>query len=46
MVVSFEDIIFKSAFDIVKLPYQDRKLGNVLLVFKKKTVFLPEPQFS
>ena len=33
MVVSFEDIICKSAFDIMKLAYRDRKLGNVLRVF-------------
>ena len=33
MVVSFEDIISKSAFDIMKLAYRDLKLGNVLRVF-------------
>ena len=33
MMVSFEDIISKSAFDIVKLAYRDLKLGNVLRVF-------------
>ena len=32
MVVSFEDIISKSAFDIMKLAYRDLKLGNVLRV--------------
>ena len=47
MVVSFEDIISKSAFDIMKLAYRDLKLGNVLRGFLyKKTIFLPEPQFS
>ena len=46
MVVSFEDIISKSAFDIMKLAYRDFKLGIVLRVFSKKTIFLPEPQFS
>ena len=33
MVVSFEDIISKSAFDIMKLAYRDLKLGNVLRIF-------------
>ena len=33
MVVSFEDIISKSAFDIMKLAYRDLKLGNVFGVF-------------
>ena len=33
MVVSFEDIISKSAFDIMKLAYRDLKLGNVLRFF-------------
>ena len=33
MVVSFEDIISKNAFDIMKLAYQYLKLGNVLRVF-------------
>ena len=33
MVVPFEDIISKSAFDIMKLAYRDLKLGNVLRVF-------------
>ena len=33
MVVSFEDIINKSAFDIMKLAYRDLKLGNVLQAF-------------
>ena len=33
MVVSFDDIITKSAFDIMKLAYQDLKLGNVLHEF-------------
>ena len=47
MVVSFEDIISKSAFDIMKLAYRDLKLGNVIRGFLyKKTIFLPEPQFS
>ena len=48
MVVSYEDIIGKSAFDIMKLAYWDLKLGNVLRVFffYKKTFFLLEPQFS
>ena len=48
MVVSFEDIISKSAFDIMKLAYWDLKLGNVLhvVLFYKKTILLPEPQFS
>ena len=47
MVVSFEDIISKSAFDIMMLAYRDLKLGNVLLgFFHKKTIFLHEPQFS
>ena len=46
MMVSFEKIISKSAFDIMKLAYRDLKLGNVLRVFfYKKTIFLPEPQF-
>ena len=45
MVVSFEDIISKSAFDIMKLAYRDLKLGNLLRdFFHKKTIFLPEPQ--
>ena len=30
MVVSFENVISKSAFDIMKLAYRDIKLGNVL----------------
>ena len=47
VVVSFEDMISKSAFDIIKLAYRDLKLGNVLRVFfYKKTIFLPGPQFS
>ena len=33
MVVSFEDIFSKSAFDIMKLAYGDRKLGNVFGFF-------------
>ena len=33
MAVSFENIISKSAFDIMKLAYQDLKLGNVLQGF-------------
>ena len=33
MVASFEDIISKGAFDIMKLADQDLKLGNVLGVF-------------
>ena len=33
MVVSFENIISKNAFDIMKIGYRDLKLGNVLLVF-------------
>ena len=33
VVVSFGDIISKSAFDIMKLPYWDLKLGNVLSIF-------------
>ena len=33
IVVSFEDIISKLAFDIMKLAYRDLKLGNVLRVF-------------
>ena len=33
MVVSFEDIISKSAFDIMKLTYRDLKLENVLRAF-------------
>ena len=42
--VSFEDIISKSAFNIVKCDYGDLKLGNVLRVFfvflfNKKTHF-------
>ena len=46
MVVLFEDIIGKSAFDTMKLAYRDLKLGNVVRVFfYKKTTFLPEPQF-
>ena len=40
MVVSFEDIISKSAFDIMKLAYRDLKLGNVLRVF-----FIRKPFF-
>ena len=32
MVVSFDDIISKSALDILKLAYRDLKLGNVLQV--------------
>ena len=47
MVVSFENIISESAFDIMKLAYGDLKLGNVLRgFFYKKTIFLPEAQFS
>ena len=47
MVVSFEDIISKSAFDIMKLAHGDLKLENVLRVlFNKKTIFLPKPQLS
>ena len=46
MVVSFEDIISKSAFDIMKLAYRDLKLENVLRVFFIKNTFLPELQFS
>ena len=37
--VSFEDIISKSASDIMKLAYRDLKLGNVLRAFYKKTIF-------
>ena len=33
MVLSFEDIISKSAFDIMKLAYRDLKLGNKLRAF-------------
>ena len=33
MVVSLEDNICKSVFDIMKLTYRDLKLGNVLRVF-------------
>ena len=33
MVLSFEDIISKSAFGIMKLAYRDFKLGNVLRNF-------------
>ena len=33
MVVSFDDIISKSEFDIMKLVYRDLKLGNVLQAF-------------
>ena len=33
MVVSFEGIISKSVFDIMKLAYRDLKLGNVLRGF-------------
>ena len=42
MVVSFEDIISKSALDIMKLAYRDLKLGNVLRVFlyKKTSIHL------
>ena len=40
MVVSFEDIISKSAFDIMKLAYRDLKLGNELQVcFIRKPFF-------
>ena len=47
IVVLFEDIISKSAFEIMKLAYRDLKLGNVLLgLFYKKTIFLHESQFS
>ena len=47
MLVLFEDIISKSAFEITKLVYQELKLGNVLRGFLyKKTIFLTEPQFS
>ena len=46
MVVSFEQIISNSAFNIMKLAYWDLKLGNVLrFFFYKKTIFLSEPQF-
>ena len=31
--MSFEEIISKSALGIMKLAYQDLKLGNVLRVF-------------
>ena len=41
MVVSFEDFITKSAFDIMRLAYQDLKRGNVLHVFfYRKTIFI------
>ena len=33
LVISFEDIISKSGFDITKLAYGDLKLRNVLRVF-------------
>ena len=33
MVVSFEDVFSKNAFDIMKLAYRDLKLGNVLRFF-------------
>ena len=47
MVVWFEGIISKSAFDIMELVYRDLKRGYVLSVFfYKKTIFLPEPQLS
>ena len=47
MVVSFEDKISKSVFDIMKFTYRDLKPGNVLRGFLyKKTIFLTEPQFS
>ena len=39
MVVSLEDIISKSAFDIMKLAYRDLKLENVLRVFLKEKRF-------
>ena len=39
MVVSFENIISKSAFDIMKLAYRNLKLGNVTRFFYKKTIF-------
>ena len=42
MVVSFEDIISKSVFDIMKLAYRDLKLGNVLYV---KQFFVWAPIF-
>ena len=42
MVVSFEDIISKSAFDIMKLAYRDLKLGNALRVF---FFFIRKPLF-
>ena len=40
MVVSFEDIISQSAFDITWLAYRDLKLGNVLRDF-----FIRKPFF-
>ena len=48
MVVSFKDIISKGAFDILKLAYQDFKLGSVLRIFlqENRFFFLPESQFS
>ena len=48
MVVSFEGIISKGAFDILKLAYQDFELGNVLRIFlqENRFFFLPESQFS
>ena len=47
IVVLFEDIISKSAFEIMKLAYRGLKLGNVLLgLFYKKIIFLHESQFS
>ena len=39
MVVLFEDIISKNVFNIMKLAFRDLKLGNVLHVFYKKTIF-------
>ena len=42
MVVSSEDIISKSVFDIMKLAYPDLKLENVYTL----NIFLFEPQFS
>ena len=44
--IFYGGIICNSALDIMKLVYRDLKLGNVLRFFLKKTIFLPEPQFS
>ena len=41
MAVSFEDIISKSAFDIMKLAYRDLNLVNVLRAF-----FIRKPFFA